>query len=168
MKHTRIAKLAGCTRSLVYHYFPKRSDIFAGINARFYRKLDAIIPVDAQKRAVIENLDGSKASSLALFSTVFDLLEDGGWGSLILSTTPELSSEFASDSASIHDAYEKRWIDIIADRFAFDEVDSELFYQHSINITKTIFTFYRKGLLSKDEAVAKIDLTINQLLNPYR
>jgi hypothetical protein len=88
--------------------------------------------------------------------------------SLILSTTPELSSEFASDSAAIHNAYEKRWIDIVADRFEFDKVDSELFYQHSINITKTIFAFYRNSLLGKDEAVAKIDLTINQLLNPYR
>ena len=65
VKHTRIAKLAGCTRSLVYHYFPKRSDIFAGINARFYQKLDAIIPVDAQKQAAAEDLREVKEKTQA-------------------------------------------------------------------------------------------------------
>lgn len=168
VKHTRIAKLAGCTRSLVYHYFPKRSDVFAGVNARFYQRLDAMIPVDAQLDALRENLDGKKANSLALFATLFDLIEDGGWSSLILQSTPELNQGFRSDQNSIHDAYAKRWIDLIAERFDMSGVDSELFYQHSISITKTIYLFYRKGMLSKLEAVEKMDVALNQLLNPYR
>ena len=115
-----------------------------------------------------ENLDGSKANSLALFATLFDLIEDGGWGSLILRSTPELDNEFASYVESIHDEYEMRWIGVIAKRFDLSTVDSELFYQHAINVTKTIFLFYRKGMLSKAEAVEKIDVTLNLLLNPYR
>ena len=63
VKHSRIARLGGCTRSLVDHYFPRRSDIFAAINARFYEPLDALIPVAEQQSALEENLDGSKESS---------------------------------------------------------------------------------------------------------
>ena len=48
------------------------------------------------------------------------------------------------------------------------EVDSELFFQHSLNVAKTIFLFYRKGLLSREEAADKLDVTLNLLLNPYR
>ena len=168
VKHTRIAKLAGCTRSLVYHYFPKRSDIFAAINARFYEALDALIPVADQQQALLENVDGAKENSLLLFSVLFDLLENGHWGSLILRTTPELSSDFASYVDSIHDEFEMRWIRVIAERFNMSEVDGELFFQHSMNLTRTIFLFYRKGLLGRDEAVQKIDETLNQLLNPFR
>ena len=168
VKHTRIAKMAGCTRSLVYHYFPKRSDIFAAINARFYEALDALIPVADQQQALLENVDGAKENSLLLFSVLFDLLENGHWGSLILRTTPELSSDFASYVDSIHDEFEMRWIRVIAERFNMSEVDGELFFQHSMNLTRTIFLFYRKGLLGRDEAVQKIDETLNQLLNPFR
>ena len=168
VKHTRIAKLAGCTRSLVYHYFPKRSDIFAAINARFYEALDALIPVADQQQALLENVDGAKENSLLLFSVLFDLLENGHWGSLILRTTPELSSDFASYVDSIHDEFEMRWIRVIAERFNMSDVDGELFFQHSMNLTRTIFLFYRKGLLGRDEAVQKIDETLNQLLNPFR
>ena len=168
VKHTRIAKLAGCTRSLVYHYFPKRSDIFAAINARFYEALDALIPVADQQQALLENVDGVKENSLLLFSVLFDLLENGHWGSLILRTTPELSSDFASYVDSIHDEFEMRWIRVIAERFNMSDVDGELFFQHSMNLTRTIFLFYRKGLLGRDEAVQKIDETLNQLLNPFR
>ena len=168
VKHSRMAKLAGCTRSLVYHYFPKRSDIFAAINARFYEALDALIPVADQQQALLENVDGAKENSLLLFSVLFDLLENGHWGSLILRTTPELSSDFASYVDSIHDEFEMRWIRVIAERFNMSEVDGELFFQHSMNLTRTIFLFYRKDLLSRDEAVQKIDETLNQLLNPFR
>ncbi len=168
VKHARIAKLAGCTRSLVYHYFPKRSDLFAGVSARFYERLDAVIPVEAQQAALRQNLEGDKDSSLALFGLLFDLLEDGGYGSLILRTTPELHGDFASEDDPLHDDSELRWIGVIADRFGMSPVDGELFFQHSLNITKTIFLFYRRGQLSKTEAVEKIDTTLNQLLDSYR
>lgn len=168
VKHTRIAALAGCTRSLVYHYFPKRSDIFSAINVAFYLQLDALMPVEDQKSAIRENLQGDKPNSLALFGLLFDLLEQGGWSSLILRSTPELNADFASYVDSIHNDYEMRWIDVIAERFEMSQVDSELFYQHAIHIAKSIFLFYRKGLLNKQEAIEKLDLTVNQLLNPYR
>ena len=168
VKHTRIARLAGCTRSLVHHYFPKRGDIFDAINARFYERLDSLMSVEAQQQAVRENLDGSKANSLALFAMLVDLLDDGGWSSLILRCTPELAADFASRSGSLHQEYEMRWISVIADRFSMSRLDSELFYQYSINIAKTIFLFYRKGLLSKQETIEKMDESLNQLLNPYR
>lgn len=168
VKHTRIAKLAGCTRSLVYHYFPKRSDIFGAINAAFYARLDALIPVEQQQEALRENLKGDKPNSLALFGLLFDLLEQGGWGSLILRSTPELNADFASYVDSIHNADEQRWINVITSELNMSKVDGELFYQHSVNVSKTIFLFYRKGLLTKQEAIEKLDLTVNQLLNPYR
>ncbi len=168
VKHARIAKLAGCTRSLVYHYFPKRADLFAGVSQRFYERLDAVIPVEAQQAALRQNLEGDKDSSRALFGLLFDLLEDGGYGSLILRTTPELDREFATEGGPLHDENEMRWIGVIAERFGMDPVDGELFFQHSLNITKTIFLFYRRGQLSKPEAVEKIDITLNQLLGSYR
>ena len=168
VKHTRIAKLAGCTRSLVYHYFPKRSDIFAGINARFYEALDALMPVADQQAALLENVDGAKDRSIVLFNVLFDLLEQGHWGSMILRTTPELSADFASFVDSIHDEFEMRWIRVIAERFGMSDVEGELFFQHSMNIMRTLFLFYRRGQLTREEAIEKLDVTLNQLLNPYR
>ena len=41
---------------------------------------------------------------------------------------------------------------VIAEHFGLSAVDSELFFHHSLNITKTIFLFYRRGQLSKAEA----------------
>ena len=168
VKHTRIARLAGCTRSLVYHYFPKRTDIFTAINTRFYTRLDSLVSVDQQQAALLANLDGAKADSMALFGILFDLIDDGGWGSLILRSTPELSSDFAKYDESIHEEYEMRWIEVIAQRLNISTVDSELFFQYSINIVKTLFMFYRKGLLTKEQAIEKLDVTLNQLLATYR
>ena len=168
VKHTAIAKLAGCTRSLIYHYFPKRSDIFFAINAAFYTRLDALMPAEQQQAAVLENLEGDKPNSLRLFGLLFDLLEQGGWASLIISSTPELHSGFADNEESLHDDNEARWINIIASRFQMNPIDSELFYQHTINIAKTIFLFYRKGRLNKKQAIETLDSTLNQLLNSYR
>lgn len=167
-KHSRIAKLAGCTRSLVYHYFPARSDIFSAINAAFYRSLDALMPVDDQQEALRENLRGDKPNSLKLFGILFDLLENGGWSSMILRSTPELNSDFAAYLESIQDSYEKRWRDVIAEHFSMSEVDCALFFQHTVHIAKTTFLFYRKGQLSKQQAIEKLDVAVNQLLNPYR
>ena len=167
-KHARIATLAGCTRSLVYHYFPTRSDLFSAINAAFYRSLDTFMPVDEQQEALRENLRGNKPKSLRLFGILFDLLENGGWSSMILRTTPELNADFAVYLESIHDNYEKRWQDVIAEHFNMSEVDCALFFQHTINIAKTTFVFYRKDQLSKSQAIEKLDIAVNQLLNPYR
>ncbi len=168
IQHSRIAKIAGCTRSLVHHYFPKRSDIFVAISDRFYEKLDAIIPVQAQQQALRENIHGAKENSLALFTTLLELIEQDGWASLIIRATPELNNGFSSFAESIHDEHEKRWIEVLADEFNFTGVDGEIFYQMSINTANTVFLFYRKGMLNKQEAAEKIDLYLNQLLDPYR
>ena len=166
VKHTRIAKIAGCTRSLVHHYFPKRSDIFSAVNANFYKRLDDLISVDQQIEVIRKNLVDDKPSRV--HEIFFDLLDDGGWSSLILRTTPELSDDFASYVNTIHSTYEKRWINVVAERYKMSEVDSELFYQHSLNITKSLFLFYRKGLLTKQQAIEKIDSTLKLLLIPYQ
>ncbi len=168
VKHSRIASLAGCTRSLVYHYFPKRADIFAAISARFYAALDELMSKDEQRVALRKNLEGVKDPSLLLFNIMFDLLDKGHWAALILRTTPELSTDFGTYVDSVHDEYDLRWTSVFADRFNLSAVDSAILLENTINVTRTLFLFYRKGLLSRDDAVQKLDDTVNHLLTPYR
>ena len=74
-KFSTIAELAGCTRSLVYHYFPKTTDLHTAIAENFYGKLSAMINEADQKQAVIDRYDGPGGTTNALFSAVFDLFK---------------------------------------------------------------------------------------------
>ena len=57
MRMPRVAQVAGCARSLIYHYFPKREDLFVSVIENFYERLGERLAPEAQADGMRSLLD---------------------------------------------------------------------------------------------------------------
>lgn len=165
-RYARIAELAGCTRSLVYHYFPKIEDLHAMIAERFYEKLSRRINATEQTLAVIEKVAGSASSQNNLFAAVFDLFEENGIAPLILRYNAELNPDYGPDGDEKW-YYEGLFQSILEENFEISRLDAALLIEHAFNIIKTCFLYYRQGRMSREQALQEIDTTIGLLIKRY-
>lgn len=108
LRMTRIAELAGCTRALVYRYFPTRQDIYSAIAHRFYEELDALLPLEEQSIG-FTSASQPTAASKRLFDAAWAVMDRTGPAGVLLRCSPELSPEFAGYLSQLRDAYEGRF-----------------------------------------------------------
>ncbi|MBT8151589.1 MAG: TetR/AcrR family transcriptional regulator [Gammaproteobacteria bacterium] len=168
-RYARIAKEAGCTRSLVYHYFPKVTDLHAQIAERFYEKLSSHVNAPEQPRAAIEKYTGSSSNpeTITIFGAVFDLFEENGIAPLILRYNAELNPDYAPNSEQKW-YFEGLFASILEDNFSIPSLQSALFIEYCFNIVKTCFLYYRNGRMTREQAIEEIDTTINQLIRRFQ
>jgi len=107
MRPPRVAEVAGCARSLVYRYFPKRSDLFVAVTEEFGHRLE-------EKLAPAEQAEGMRSlgdadASRPLLEAISDVVEEIGVAGLILHATPRLGSHRSEELGSLTRRVEARW-----------------------------------------------------------
>lgn len=162
LKHSTLAELAGCTRGLVYRYFPKKSDIYVAISEAFYDELDRGISIDEQQNAVGQGSLGSEDSQ-RFFSLLFEVLEQRGLAALVLNNTPSLNVELETYSSIIKNRYEQRWIDAFRAR-GLEGVHAELAMANCTSVMTNCFAFYSLGKIDRETALKYVERTVYELV----
>ncbi|MHC4065418.1 MAG: TetR/AcrR family transcriptional regulator [Planctomycetota bacterium] len=152
LRPAHVAELAGCTRTLVYHYFPRREDLLIAIAADFYASLDERLSREDQARAIPAAAHGDFTTAQDLHEAIWDLIEEKGPAASILRATPEVSAEFATYLGTIREQYESRWLQDFID-LGLSPTEAAICLDLSIATTKTLAQYWLKGEISREEAV---------------
>jgi AcrR family transcriptional regulator len=108
MRMPRVAEVAGCTRTLVYHYFPSREDLFYAVISEFYERLEQRIAPDVQM-AQMQSL-GDPSSARSLLEAIWDVTEETGLAGLILYASPRLGMQLGAQLDPESERFEARWL----------------------------------------------------------
>jgi AcrR family transcriptional regulator len=107
MRPPRVAEVAGCARSLVYRYFPRRDDLFVAVTEEFGHRLEQKL-APAEQAAGMQSL-GDADASRPLLEAISDVIEELGVAGLILHATPRLGSQHSAELGSLTRRIEARW-----------------------------------------------------------
>lgn len=152
LRPTRVAELAGCTRPLIYQYFPRREDIFIAITEELYAVVDAepSRPGEIVHQAVQDNT----GPALEVMDRLWDHLDRRGPAALILRSTPEISSEFRVYLDQMRESYERRWLQGLLD-FGVDPAAGELILEMFVTTMKVLALQYLSGRIDRTTAIER-------------
>lgn len=150
MRMPRVAELAGCARSLVYRYFPRREDLFVAVIAEFYELLEERLPPDAQAAGMRALTDRDAARPL--LEAIWDVIAEIGAGGLILSASPRLGAELHDRLAEVATRFETRWLAPLRER-GLSEIEAALVARSAMALLTELLLRSRNGELTRDEAI---------------
>ena len=162
LRPTRIAELAGCTRPLIYQYFPRREDFFIEITEDFYRVLEEASQAHGG-RVISEAARGNPEPARGLADALWTYLDEKGPSALILRSTPEISADFKAYLARLRDSYEVRWRKGFLD-LGMDATRADFMLELFATVMKVLGMQYLSGRIDRDAAAARYLQTIGALL----
>lgn len=147
MRPPRVAEVAGCARSLVYRYFPKRADLFVAVTEEFSLRLEA-------KLAPAEQVEGMQSlgdadASRPLLEAISDVVEELGVAGLILHATPRLGSHQSEELGSLTRRIEARWAEPLR-ASGLGEVESTLVVRSAVAL---LTEFHGRDDLDREAAI---------------
>ena len=153
----RVAELAGCTRTLVYRYFPQREDLLAGVVSRFYERLNALTSAEEHARGIagLAEVDPEVArrTSRGILAAAWDVVEEQGMGGLILARSEFPGSRQPTQQASEHATQtELRWFRPLR-AAGLSDAACAVALECAISITYSLMTRFRAGAIRRDEAL---------------
>ncbi len=163
LRPTRVAELAGCTRPLIYQYFPRREDIFIAITEELYTALDAGVSVDTQAGVVGSAARGDVGPAREVLARLWEHIDAKGPAALILRSTPEISSDFRAYLERIRESHEKRWLRGFFE-LGMDEPRAELMLEMFITTMKVLALQHLAGRIDRETAIERHLETIGGLL----
>ena len=162
LRPTRVAEVAGCTRPLIYQYFPRREDIFIAITEELYDVLEQTS--DAHGATVIPDAaEGNVDPARALVEALWRHLDERGPAALILRSTPEVSADFRAYLDSLRNSHETRWRKGFLD-LGLDETQADFALSVLFTADKVIAMQYLEGRLDRETAVRRVLETIGAVL----
>jgi len=163
VKHSALAELAGCTRALVYRYFPKKSDIFIAITEAYYEEFDQLLGVEEQQLAISMSQVDIDANH-QLFSLLFDVMEKRGVAASVLLNTPALSPELKVYDSEIKRRYQQRWLTAF-EPMNIVGIEAELLIANCSSIATNIYCFYLNKDITRSEAILQVQKSVGALLS---
>jgi len=163
LRPTRVAEIAGCTRPLIYQYFPRREDLFIAITEKLYKALDASLGVGLQRRIIPAASRGEVAPARRFMNRILDYIDEHGPAALILRSTPEISSEFGVYLRRIREAYEQRWLEGFMG-LGLDGAQADLMLETFIVVTKILAMQYLGGRIDRETAITRQLTTVGGML----
>lgn len=154
LRPTRVAELAGCTRPLIYQYFPRREDIFIAITEELYKALDTTLSLELQTDVIPAASRGDYDVARRFMDRLWSYIDRHGPASLILRSTPEISIEFRIYLDRIRDAYEKRWLDAFMS-LGLEATEAQLMLETFITITKVLALQHIEGEIDRETAIQR-------------
>ena len=163
LRPTRVAELAGCTRPLIYQYFPRREDIFIAITEELYAALDAEMPIGGQRAVLPSAVDGNDTPARAVIDRLWAHLDEKGPAALILRSTPEISADFRRYLKRIRESHERRWLDGFRE-VGMEEERAELMLELFLTSMKVLALQYLAGKIDRSKAIERHIGTIGALV----
>lgn len=153
----RVGELAGCTRTLVYRYFPRREDLLAAVLSRFYERLNAVRSAAEHARGVaaLAKSDPEDAwrTSRSVLEASWDVVEELGMGGLVLARSEFSRSEHLKRYAPGQvEETERRWFRPLR-AAGLSDVACAVALEAATSVTYSLVSQHRAGAISRDEAV---------------
>ncbi len=163
LRPTRLAELAGCTRPLIYQYFPRREDILITLVENFYRGLDERYDIEWQRKLIPCAAEGEVVAVRAFIDDLWERLDDQGLACLLLRTTPNISVSFRSFVKTACRSLERRWHAGFA-TLGVDEEQAEVLLEAIAVILSRLGEQLREGRIDREAATARLVSAANALV----
>jgi len=150
MRMPRVAEVAGCARSLVYHYFPTREDLFVAVVEHFYERLDERLDLRAQMAGMRSLRDRDAARPL--LEALWDAVEDVGSGGIILRASPRIRAALDDRFAEVAERFDARWISALVD-LGLTELEAALAFRTAMAVHAELLERNRRDEVTRDEAI---------------
>ena len=150
LRMPRVAELAGCARSLVYRYFPRREDLFAAVISEFYERLEERLD-PAEQRAGMRALAAGDTAR-PLLESIWDVVAEIGAGGLILYASPRVGLELGEALAEAASRFDARWVAPLQEA-GLTEVEASLVIRAALALQTELLDRHRRGEVSRDEAI---------------
>jgi AcrR family transcriptional regulator len=150
MRMPRVAETAGCARSLVYHYFPTREDLFVAVIEHFYERLAARIDLAAQLEGMHSLHDRDAARPL--LEALWDTVEEVGSGGIILRASPCIGGALNDRLAEIAERFDARWLAALVD-LGLTGIEAALAFRTAVALHTELLDRNRRNEVTRDEAI---------------
>ncbi len=150
LRMPRVAEVAGCARSLVYRYFPRREDLFFAVISEFYERLEERMRPDAQQdgmRSLAET-----GSARPLLEAIWDVIEETGTAGLILYASPRLSAELGAQLAPKNQRFEAGWM-VPLRAAGLSELEALLVVRSAAALLAALVEPWSDGKLDRETAI---------------
>jgi AcrR family transcriptional regulator len=165
LRMPRVAEVAGCARTLVYRYFPRREDLFFAVISEFYERLEARIAPDEQT-ALMGTLDQS-TSALPLLEAIWDVTEETGTAGLILHASPRLGAQLGAQLDPESQRFEARWVGPLREA-GLGAVEARLVVKSAVALLAELVDRWRAGEIERAHAIALGQRALTGLISGLR
>ena len=157
VRMARVAELAGCTRPLVYRYFPQREDLLAAVVSQFYEHLNALMSVEEHAQGLVAltdpDPDAAWAGARRLMEGAWDVTEQLGMGGLVLARSEIARSLAQRERADAESSEtERRWFRPLR-ACGLSDVGCALALDCATSVTYSLMTQHRAGAITREEGV---------------
>lgn len=164
LRPTRVAELAGCTRPLIYQYFPRREDIFIAITEELYVALDMGVEEGEQLGVIPAAAKGDGDPARVIIRRLWEHIDAKGPAALILRSTPQISADFRGYLARIRESYELRWLKGFLD-LGLDAAQADLMLEMFVTVMKVLALQHLNGEIDRNTAIERHIQTIGGMLD---
>jgi len=153
----RVAELAGCTRTLVYRYFPQREELLAAVSAHYYERLNAIQSAQEHASGIAglcePNPDEAWRAARGILESAWEVVEEIGMAGVILARSEFPRSLRSTRHGSEHAReLELRWF-LPLRAGGLSSVACVVALDCAISITYTLMNQYRAGEIQREHAI---------------
>jgi AcrR family transcriptional regulator len=170
LRMSRVAELAGCTRTLVYRYFPSIDDLMIAVAAEYYSALEERFERVVQRRAALGDRLVAKPDAdpfedaLAMLDVVFEAITEVGLAGLILRSSPHLSPPTRTDLQQRSARFSAAWVEPVR-RPGLSALEAALVTEAGIALLVELVRRWQRDEISRDEALALCRTCFSALLN---
>ena len=150
MRMPRVAAEAGCARSLVYHYFPTREDLFVAVIEHFYARLAERLDVEAQMAGMRSLQD--REAALPLLGALWDTVAEVGAGGMILRASPRIGAALNERLAELAERFDRRWVTALID-IGLTELEANLVFRTAMAVHTELLERHDREEVTRDEAL---------------
>jgi AcrR family transcriptional regulator len=151
LRMPRVAELAGCARTLVYRYFPRREDLLAAVTAEFDERLALRLDPDAQAAGMRRLADRDAARPL--LEAIWDVVAELGTAGLILHASPRLGADAEGGLGAVWSRFDERWIAPLRES-GLGEVEASLVARSAVALLVELHQRSRRGEVTREQALA--------------
>jgi AcrR family transcriptional regulator len=150
LRMPRVAELAGCARSLVYRYFPRREDLCLAVVSEFYERLEQRQGPAAQRAGMRGLARGDEARPL--LEAIWDVVTEIGAGGLVLRASPSLAAELKEHLEGESARFEASWIAPLREA-GLGPLEAALVVRSAMGLLAELLARHRAGEVTREAAI---------------
>jgi AcrR family transcriptional regulator len=154
LRMPRVAEIAGCTRTLVYRYFPSTDDLSIAVASEYFAALEERLDRAAQRRAATRTRPPVKVleSTEIMLDATFDAVAEVGLAGLLLRASPHLSKVMREFLSQRSVQFQQRWSGPVQ-RSNMPFLHASLITHAGLAILIELVQRWQRDEISRDEAM---------------